>query len=258
MQHGRHYEQAFEMYLKVRQVSYVSIEEARQLLAPPDASTGRFAGGARAPGLVDASVDGRSTLKDFDYIFYGEREHLIVEVKGRKVSPRHDDALDAPAATRRGSETPRLECWTTLDDLGSMQRWEKLFGPSFVAVMVFVYWSDTYPGAKLASEVFTCDGRWYAVRAVRVSEYIRAMRVRSPRWRTMDLAPATFLEISGPLLDPAAYPLPASRSVRTSVRALASAGVDIADPVGLAQRVASRAMPTSRPNSPAGSRYDGA
>jgi hypothetical protein len=247
MHQGRHYEHAFELYLKARRVSYIAIDEARTLIGTPDFTRG----GARAPGLVDASVDGHSTLKDFDYIFYGSREHLLVEIKGRKVSPRHDDALDGDAgggggrvggggaATRRHrSALPRLECWTTLDDLGSLQRWEKLFGPPFSAVMVFVYWSDTYPGSALADEVFASDGRWYAVRAVRVRDYVAAMRVRSPRWRTMDLAPATFLEISGALVDSALYPLPSSRRVRPGILSPGSAGTDLGDPVELAGRVA--------------------
>ncbi len=167
---ARHYELAFDRYLRDRRVPHVCVDEARRLLLP----TG----------------DATANLKFFDYVIYGENENLLVELKGRRLVP-----------TRAGTAS-RLECWATEDDLTSLQRWEALFGPPFAAVIVFVYWCDAQPEGALFEEVFESAGRWYAPRVVHVREYAACMRTRSPRWRTVDLAQADFDRISRPFVPP--------------------------------------------------------
>lgn len=235
-QQGRHYERAFEAFLKARRAPFVALEQARQLLGTP-AGPMRADGHAHGdsehlptgdPLLGDASLDGRSTLKAFDFVLYGENAHTLVEVKGRRLVVRslevgpgsvdHPDQRPARARAPR-AQLPRLECWATLDDLGSLQRWERLFGPPFRAGLVFVYWSDAYPGA-VADEVFTFEGRWYALRAISVHTYVQAMRTRSPRWRTVDLAPERFTALSGPVLPTGHHPLPGSLDVRPTIARL--------------------------------------
>ena len=80
-----------------------------------------------------------------------------------------------------------------------MQAWERLFGPEFRAVFLFMYWHDTLPADGLFEEIVEHRARWYALRAIGVQEYSRAMRVRSPRWGTVDLPAATFARLSQPL-----------------------------------------------------------
>lgn len=213
----RHYERAFERYLRARRVPYVAIEQARDVLM------GRGDTTARARGLSSAGVDGHKGLKYFDFVVYGQQSNLLVELKGRRVGTGKAGVVAKSTGGRAaGSEagksrTPRLECWTTLDDLGSLQRWEELFGPPFEAVIVFVYWCDKEPPAALFQEIFEDEGRWYALRGVRVKDYVHAMRTRSPRWRTVDMTAEQFEKISAPFApagegDP--FPLPASRRVQ--------------------------------------------
>ncbi|MFO0832172.1 MAG: HYExAFE family protein [Phycisphaerales bacterium] len=165
----QHYERAFDLYLRARGVAYVRVEEARRVLLPV---------GRPAPS---------ANLKFFDYVVYGTGEHLLVELKGRRL----------PAGVV-GGRSARLECWATEADVASLARWEALFGAPFVAVIVFVYWCGSAPPGALFQEVFEAEGRWYAARAVRVGDYAAHMRARSARWRTVDLPPADFERISYP------------------------------------------------------------
>ena len=76
----RHYERAFERYLRARRVPYVAIEQARDVLLGRSDSTS-----ARARGLSSAGVDGHKGLKYFDFVVYGQQTNLLVELKGRRV-----------------------------------------------------------------------------------------------------------------------------------------------------------------------------
>lgn len=207
MQRRHHYEQAFEAYLRERRIPYVAVDEARKALLPHDAL--RDAPGAKAARVPDGAGDG--SLKSFDFVIYGEGSNLLVEVKGRKLSPR----------TRQRAARTRLECWATLDDVESLTRWERLFGPSFEAVLVFVYWCDELPPDALFEEIFQHGDRWYAVRCVRLTDYRAAMKTRSPRWRTVDLSPREFDRLAGPLAPPGPHGLGPARQVGWSLTACA-------------------------------------
>lgn len=201
----KHYETAFEHYLRSRRVPYVSVDEARRTILPESALF----------TVRPSTPDGTGTpelLKTFDYVIYGDRRgpgphNLLVEVKGRRIGrpPRAAARLDRPIAKDRAARaprapaTPRLECWVTLDDVTSMQRWRALFGEDFAAAFVFIYWCDQMPPDGLFHEVFEHAGRWYTVRGVDVDHYARGMRLRSPRWRTVDLPPAVFERLASPL-----------------------------------------------------------
>jgi hypothetical protein len=215
-QHGmniwRHYERAFERYLRARRVPYVAIEQARDVLL------GRSDTTTRARGPAQTGVDGHKGLKYFDFVVYGEQRNLLVELKGRRVGT-------GKRAEEGKARAPRLECWTTLDDLGSLQRWEQLFGPPFEAVIVFVYWCDKEPPGALFQEIFEDEGRWYALRGVRVKDYVSAMRTRSPRWRTVDMTAEQFEALSAPFApagegDP--FALPVHRRVQPGFLELAA------------------------------------
>lgn len=187
MQRRHHYEQALERYLRLRRIPYVAVDEARKALLPEESRL-------RVPG-----PDGRS-LKSFDLVLYGEGLNLLVEVKGRKVGFRScRGAAGRPARQAAGG---RLECWATRDDIESLRAWERLFGPGFRAALVFVYWCDEQPPAPLFEEIFEFRGRWYAVRAVLLDDYVRDMRARSRRWGTVDLPAAVFEQVSRALCRP--------------------------------------------------------
>jgi len=177
-QRRHHYERAFEHYLRVTRAPYVAVDEARKALLPEKARLEVGEGGGTP-----------AALKSFDFVVYGDGANLLVEIKGRKIPRRA-----RPGGTARG----RLECWVSKDDVSALRVWRRLFGPEFEPVFVFVYWCDEHPPDGLFQEVFAYQGRWYAVRAVSLDDYAAEMKVRSPRWGTVDLPAAVFERLSRP------------------------------------------------------------
>jgi hypothetical protein len=187
-QRRHHYERAFEEYLRSRRIPYVSVDEARKALLPDSAQ------------LRIAASDSRQTaLKSFDFVVYGDGANLLLDVKGRRVVPRRSKSPN-PVVTPRS----RLESWVTEDDIHSLTHWERLFGESFQAAFLFVYWCDEQPPDALFQEIFEYRGRWYALRAVTLQEYVRVMKPRSARWRTVDVPTAAFERVSQPFASPPA------------------------------------------------------
>ena len=191
-QRRHHYESAFEAYLRSRRIPYIAVDEARKTLLPrasPSLSVGT-AHGAASP----------DSLKSFDFVVYADSGNLLVDVKGRHAS--------RPA--RAGG--PRLESWVTQEDVTSMARWEPLFGPDFRAAFAFLYCHDQQPPDGELDEIFEDHGRWYGLRLVQLRDYTRHMKQRSPRWRTLHLAPADFQRIGGPLCQPPGRGTPSRRA----------------------------------------------
>ena len=186
-QRQHHYEQAFEDYLRARRIPYVAVDEAKKALLPE-------------PSTPFGPLQCGGALKSFDFVIYGQGQNLLVEVKGRKVVRR-------VSSIPRAASTGRFENWVTVDDVSSLQRWEQLFGPEFHAAFVFVYWCDGQPPDALFQEMFECRGRWYALRAAKVQDYTRVMKVRSPRWRTVNVPPKVFETISTPFAPPRPHPV---------------------------------------------------
>lgn len=192
-QRRHHYERAFEAYLRQRRIPYVAVDEAKKALLPENASL-----------RVRADESAESTsLKSFDFVLYGDSGNFLIDIKGRKVLRRRaareaDDLggtllMTAPPAGR-------LETWVTEDDISSLRVWANLFGEGFEAAFVFVYWCDEQPPDGLFQEVMDYQGRWYALRAIKLEAYAGAMRVRSPRWRTVDLSRRDFDRLSQPFV----------------------------------------------------------
>lgn len=201
-QRRHHYEQAFEACLRARRIPYVSVNEARKALLPVGAP-------ARGARTLPAHDEPATSLKSFDFVVYGERENLLLDVKGRRIPAQRRARPADPLA--RGALEPRgrLESWVTLDDVDSLRRWEELFGEGFRAAFVFVYECDGQPPDALFQEVFEHRGRWYAFRAVFLREYALHMRTRSARWRTVHLAASAFERVSQPFCRSASDPFPA-------------------------------------------------
>lgn len=170
MQRRHHYERAFEEFLRVHRIPYVAVDEARKALLPCSAS----------------QVGSGPALKSFDFVVYGQSGNLLIDIKGRQ------------AGVGRSGGLGRLESWVTEDDVACLRQWEQLFGAGFEAVFIFVYWCAAQPPDALFQEVFEHGGQWYALRSVGLDEYVRAMKPRSPRWRTVDVPTRVFEQISQP------------------------------------------------------------
>src|SRR5262249_27780249 len=142
----------------------------------------------------DGTVLGTTVaLKSFDFVIYGEGRNLLVDIKGRRVARRGRIGADGGSGRITTAARSRLESWVTEDDIESLKHWQVLFGEGFSAAFVFVYWCEEQPPDALFQEVFEYRGRWYALRAVRLEEYVASMKPRSARWRTVDV-PATLFE----------------------------------------------------------------
>ncbi|MDX2018376.1 MAG: HYExAFE family protein [Planctomycetota bacterium] len=206
-----HYEHAFEDYLRAQRLPYVAVDEAKKAALPEGESF-------RITHSTPGEPDRESSLKSFDVVLYDQPEgqsrvNLLVEVKGRKIARRKPRAVRASAAKPGAtgstpgllpdapdlSRASRLDSWVTLEDIESLRVWEKLFGPAFRAAFAFVYWCEEQPPDGLFQTVFEHRGRWYAVRVINLDAYQRAMKVRSPRWRTVHVPPAAFDRLSRPL-----------------------------------------------------------
>ncbi len=183
----RHYETAFDAYLRRRRAPYCSVRVARRALFGETARIRH-----RAPGAPEPA-----TLKTFDFVLYGDPTHTLIEIKGRRIAPK-------PGAAP-GSAV-RTESWVTLDDIESLRTWQGLFGPAYRAMLVFLYWCERPDAASVFDERFEHDGRLYGLRAIDLADYTAAMVTRSPRWRTVHLPTAAFDRLSGPLLGPEPRP----------------------------------------------------
>ena len=154
---SQHYEAAFESYLRARGWPYVLVDEAKK--------------------SVFASV----SIKSFDFLVYSnDQANMLVDVKGRKFPAR-----SAPSARR-------WENWITRDDVESLLEWENIFGPEFVAVLVFAYWLQGPPQEAPFEDVHFFRQRHYAFATVRLQDYVQAAGPRSAKWQTITMPTAEF------------------------------------------------------------------
>jgi hypothetical protein len=166
MDRGNHYEAAFAAYLQWHGLGYVAVDESRRALL------------------------GTTPVKSLDFIVFGAGgARLVVDVKGRRFpgGPAHK---------------PRRvwECWSTRDDIDSLQRWAELSGPDYLGLLVFSY--HLLPSVELAEDtedLWTWRGRRYLLRALPVADYSRSMVVRSPRWGTVGLSSTAYRALVRPL-----------------------------------------------------------
>lgn len=164
-----HYEQAFEHYLRANGIAYVAVDEAKRAL---HGKTG---------------IAGSKKLKNFDFVVYSESgNNLLIDVKGRKHS---------------GQTGRSLQNWVTRDDVSCLQTWAGIFGDGFEPAFAFLFWCEAQPPDALFLEVFEYNEKWYAVLAVRLSDYIKHMRDRSAKWDTVSIPAAAFDACSVPLKD---------------------------------------------------------
>jgi hypothetical protein len=168
MDRSNHYESAIEAYLRANGLCYIAVDEAKRT-------------------MLDAEP-----VKNLDFIVYGDQgAKLLVDVKGRRFPG------GPPDRPRRVWES-----WVEIDDITGLIRWEERFGPDYRGLIVFAY--DLQSNVELppdTPDIWSWRDRRYLLRAIRAVEYRQHMKVRSPKWQTVDLPHQRFREIVRPFSD---------------------------------------------------------
>lgn len=147
-----HYEKAFAGWLIENQVEFVTVADQHK------------------------PVFEHSELKSFDFLLCPPSgKKIIAEVKGRHFK----------GTTLAG--LARLECWVTTDDVDGLAAWQKILGPEYEAAFIFTYRVQNIDVDFDGREIFDFNGYPYLFLAVRLADYIKYMKQRSPRWRTVTL-----------------------------------------------------------------------
>jgi hypothetical protein len=166
MKRSNRYEAAFEGYLQWHRYCYVAVDERRR-----------------------AFLD-NTPVKNLDFIVHAHGgQGYLVDVKGRRF----------PGGT---AQKPRRvwECWSTQEDVDGLQRWAEVFGEGYCGLLVFIYRLATEAVLpENLGELWTWRGQRFMLRAIPIDEYRREMRVRSPRWSTVDLSSAAFRQMARPM-----------------------------------------------------------
>lgn len=152
---GDHYERAFACWLGENRVPFVPIDQSRR------------------------AELGDLHPKSFDFLLRpGGPQRILVEVKGRTFG-------GVSLAGRRG-----LDCWITEEDAQAMRVWRRLFTRRHtedLAVFVFAFrlrQPDVDPDGLA---VYEFENQRYLFFVIRAADYLRHMKRRSPRWRTVTL-----------------------------------------------------------------------
>lgn len=154
-----HYERAFENWLLDNRIRYVRADEHR-----------------RTPF-------GRSDIKSFDFLVEAPSGlTTIAEVKGR---------------TFKGASLAKMagfECWVTLEDVDGLGKWQQILGGGHQAVFVFAYRIENIDVDFDGMGTLDFDNSTYLFFCVRLEDYRKFMKRRSPKWRTVTLPAEKFRE----------------------------------------------------------------
>jgi hypothetical protein len=168
MDRHNHYEAAFAAFLRERRVCHIAIDETRR------------------------SFLGDAPAKSLDFIVHGQcGERFVVDVKGRRY----------PGGSK---ERPKhtWESWVTRDDVEDARYWAAKFGAGYRALFVFSY--HLAAPTQLVHEphlLWHWQQKDYLLRAIPVDDYVRVMKQRSPKWRTVHLPLADYRRLVRPLHD---------------------------------------------------------
>lgn len=163
---SNHYEAAFEAYIRDQFVPCVAVDECRR------------------------PVSDEGSLKNPDFLIYPKMaKNLVVEVKGK---------LGKDTFGRRPWEN-----WVTTDDLEGLVRWQQMFGPGFVAALVFVYAEDApeYPLPESSGGGYCYRGLVYRFWAVALDDYVAHLRSRGMAWKAVAMARDAFRARVRPLTE---------------------------------------------------------
>ena len=163
------YERAFKGYLADNRIDCSAVDQAHR---------GSFNG---------------QKIKTFDFLVYqaGINRAILAEVKGKKFK-------GTSLAGRKG-----FECWVGIDDVAGLSQWEKILSTqscgNVEGLFVFVYQFENIDVENDGLDVYEFAGHQYLFCCIKLSDYAREMKLRSPGWRTVTLAADKFRELAIPL-----------------------------------------------------------
>ncbi|RMF88591.1 MAG: hypothetical protein D6741_18950 [Planctomycetota bacterium] len=160
---ANHYEAAFEAFLRHFRVPYIAVDEAKRSLCEADQS-----------------------IKSLDFIVTAGGVNWLVDVKGRRF----------PSGPR-GSDYWRN--WAFEEDLVSLDRWERLFGPGFAGLFVFAYHLVKDRSPLPAEQVFEYQRRLYAFVGIELAVYRQKAVEISPSWQTVAMPRSEFRRMVRPV-----------------------------------------------------------
>ena len=135
-----------------------------------------------------APVFEQSSMKSFDFLLCPPSgKKIIAEVKGRRFKGAKLEGLS------------HLECWVTTDDVDGLSLWQKTLGPEYDATFIFAYKVQNIDVDFDGREIFEFGDDHYFFFAVRLADYIRFMKQRSPKWKTVTLPAGKFRSCAKPV-----------------------------------------------------------
>ena len=147
-----YYERAFENWLIDNRIQYIAVDDQKR------------------------AAFGHSKIKSFDFLLYPRNQQIIIaEVKGRKF---------------KGTSFAKLtgfECWVTTEDIAGLAKWQEVFGTAHLAVFVFTYRIENIDVDFDGRDTYEFDANRYVFFAVKLDDYRRFMKRRSPKWQTVTL-----------------------------------------------------------------------
>ena len=172
------YERAFESWLYENQIKYVAIDQSKRVKVS------------------------RDRIKSFDFLLYrpahagslnrtkadlpDRSDVIIAEVKGRKFK-------GTSLASRTG-----FDSWVPVDDVKGLLNWEHTLdlqvGEVSEAIFVFAYKFANVDVETDGLEVYEFEDNKYMFYAIRIDDYVRSMKQRSPKWETVFLPADKFRE----------------------------------------------------------------
>ncbi|MGD0077133.1 MAG: HYExAFE family protein [Sedimentisphaerales bacterium] len=135
-----------------------------------------------------APVFEQSNMKSFDFLLCPPSgKKIIAEVKGRRFKGSKLEGLS------------HLECWVTTDDVDGLAAWQKTLGSEYDATFIFAYKVQNIDVDFDGREIFEFGDNHYFFFAVRLADYIRFMKQRSPKWKTVTLPAGKFRSCAKPV-----------------------------------------------------------
>jgi len=107
---------------------------------------------------------------------------IIAEVKGRSFKGTSFEKLTG------------FECWVTTEDIDGLTGWQDVFGSGHLAVFVFAYKMENIDIDFDGRDVYDFGSKRYVFFAVKLCDYRKFMKRRSPKWRTVTLPAEKFRE----------------------------------------------------------------